>query len=189
MAENSSGKIYCKTLFRKGLLCLKLEASEKWCGFLSPQGVHHGLVNYINSKAKFRHLKTCKWTLRQVFICLRPPLLLGFCLEWSSNFVGSESGQIQNVKLLQNMVSNRTQHPPPPPSHTLPVWTVLWHRKGEKGGRVEPERRLEGQQFTKLGRKYQHDWLFLQSISLLYTTYFYRSIFLDDDILLWCLYC
>ena len=26
-----------------------------------------------------------------------------------------------------------------------------------KGGRVEPERRLEGQQFTKLGRKYQHD--------------------------------
>jgi hypothetical protein len=25
------------------------------------------------------------------------------------------------------------------------------------GGRVEPERRLDGQQFTKLGRKYQHD--------------------------------
>jgi hypothetical protein len=31
-----------------------------------------------------------------------PPPLLGFCLEWSSNFVGSESGQIQSVKLLQN---------------------------------------------------------------------------------------
>jgi hypothetical protein len=27
------------------------------------------------------------------------------------------------------------------------------------GGRVESERRLEGQQFTKLGRKYQHGWL------------------------------
>ncbi len=32
-------------------------------------------------------------------------------------------------------------------------------------GRVEPDRRLEGRQFTKPGRKYQHDWLFLQSIN------------------------
>jgi hypothetical protein len=29
-----------------------------------------------------------------------------------SNFVGSESGQIKSVKLLQNMVSNTTHHPP-----------------------------------------------------------------------------
>ncbi len=41
--------------------------------------------------------------------------------------------------------------------------------KGE-GGRVEPERRSEGQQFTELGRKYQHDWRtqeisYLQSIN------------------------
>ncbi len=33
--------------------------------------------------------------LLQVFICLRSPLLLGFCLGWFSNFVGFESGQIQ----------------------------------------------------------------------------------------------
>jgi hypothetical protein len=33
------------------------------------------------------------------------------------------------------------------------------------GGRVEPERRLEGQQFTKLGRKHPQDWLYLQSIN------------------------
>jgi hypothetical protein len=26
-----------------------------------------------------------------------------------------------------------------------------------EGERDEPERRVEGQQFTKLGRKYQHD--------------------------------
>ncbi len=57
---------------------------------------------------------TCKGTLRQVIICLRPPSLPGFCLGWSSNFVGSESGQIQSVKLQQNMTSNRTQHPTPP---------------------------------------------------------------------------
>jgi hypothetical protein len=38
----------------------------------------HGLINYKDRKAKFRHLKklTCKGTLRQVFICLRPPPLL-----------------------------------------------------------------------------------------------------------------
>jgi hypothetical protein len=52
----------------------------------------------------------CKGTLRQVFICLRPPPLLDCCLGWSSNFVGSESGQIQSVKLLLNMVSNRTPY-------------------------------------------------------------------------------
>ncbi len=51
----------------------------------------------------------------------------------------------------------------PPPSyllHTVCVYTVyLFTREGgEWGGeRVEPERRGEGQKFTKLGRKYQHD--------------------------------
>ncbi len=43
-----------------------------------------------------------------MFICLRPTPLLSLCLGWSRNFVGSESGQIQSVKLLQNMISNRT---------------------------------------------------------------------------------
>ncbi len=65
-----------------------------------------------------------------VFICLRPPPLLNLCLGWSSNFVGSESGQIQSVKLLQNTVSNRTQHHP---SQILSVYTILWHRKGVGG--------------------------------------------------------
>ncbi len=42
---------------------------------------------------------------------------------------------------------------------------VLCFDTGKGGGRVEPERILEGHQFTKLGRKYQHDLLFLQSIN------------------------
>ncbi len=33
------------------------------------------------------------------------------------------------------------------------------------GGRVEPERRGKRQQFAKHGRKYQLDWLYLQSIN------------------------
>jgi hypothetical protein len=77
---------------------------------------------------------TCKGTLRQVFI-----------------YLGPESGQIQSVKLLQNMVSNKPQHP-----HTLQDTHCLYilycdTGKGEGVGKVEPERRLEGQQFTKLG--------------------------------------
>jgi hypothetical protein len=76
---------------------------------------------------------TCKGTLRYVFICLRSSPLLGFCLWWSSIFVGSESGQIQSVKLLQNMVSNRT--PYPPPTH-FTVY-LLNPREGERGNRGE----------------------------------------------------
>jgi hypothetical protein len=98
---------------------------------------------------------TCKGTLRQVFICLRPPPLLGFCLGWwSSNFLDSESGQIQSVKLLQNMVSNRTQQPPPPLPGTHCLYILYFNTgKGEWGEGGEPER-SEGQKFTNLGRKY-----------------------------------
>jgi hypothetical protein len=49
--------------------------------------------------------------------------LLVICLGWCSNFVGSESGQKQSVKLLQNMVYSTIQHPRPQ-SHTLYVYTV-----------------------------------------------------------------
>jgi hypothetical protein len=42
-------------------------------------------------------------------VCLsEAPSPPGFCLWWSSNFVGSEFGQVQRVTLLQNMVSNPT---------------------------------------------------------------------------------
>ncbi len=84
---------------------------------------------------------TCKGTLWQVFICERPPPLLGFCLALSSNFVGSESGQIQSVKPLQNMVSNRIQHPTTPSQpHTVCIYCTLTQGRG--GGRVEPQRRF-----------------------------------------------
>ncbi len=44
--------------------------------------------------------------------------LLVICLGLCSNFVGSESGQKQSVKLLQNMVYSTIQPPPPPPPVT-----------------------------------------------------------------------
>ncbi len=71
------------------------------------------------------------------------------CLGWCSNFVGSESGQKHSVKIQQKMVYNTVR--------------LLW-----EGGRIGGGQR-EGRVATvhKSGRKYQHDWLHLQSVNLL----------------------
>jgi hypothetical protein len=60
--------------------------------------------------------------------------LQSFCLGWFSNFVGSESGQIQSVKLLAKygIVSNRTHNTPTPPSHLYILYFDTW--KGGGGG-------------------------------------------------------
>jgi hypothetical protein len=81
----------------------------------------HELIT--DNRAKCRHLKklTCKGTFATgVYLSETPPLPRS-CLGWSNNFVGSESGQIQSVKLLQNMVSDRAQHPRTP---SQPQYTV-----------------------------------------------------------------
>ncbi len=82
------------------------------------------------------------------------------------------------------MVSNRTQHPHPLPAPHCVYMLYFDSGKGE-GGRDEPERRLKGQQFTKLGLKYPHDWLFLQSINSdkLLPQSPLQDYFLEDDIL------
>ncbi len=123
----------------------------------------HGLINCTDTKAKCHLIK--KIDLYRdfavgIYLSEAHPLL-GFCSGWSSNFVGSESGQIHIQMFMQNIVSNRTQYP-----HSLPATHCLYtlYFGTEKGvsRRVATERRIEGQQFTKLGRK--HDWLYLQSI-------------------------
>ncbi len=55
----------------------------------------------------------------------------------------------------------------PPSLHTVYVYIVNLFTQG-RGRRVEPERRVEGQQFTKHGSKIPRDWKYLQSI--LYAT-------------------
>ncbi len=67
------------------------------------------------------------------------------------------------------------------------------HREGVEGwGRVEPKRKLEGQQFTKLGQKYQRMIeMYLQSINSdkhLPKSPFTGKFFLDYILLLWFLY-
>jgi hypothetical protein len=118
------------------------------------QHISHGLINYLDTISKMSSSKklTCKWTLRQMFICLRPPPLLGFCLEWSSNFVGSESGQTQSVKLLHNMVSNRTHHPTTPSQpHTVCIYCTSTQGRG--GGESWTRERVRGATVHKAGSK------------------------------------
>jgi hypothetical protein len=86
-----------------------------------------------------------KGTLRQAIICLRPPPLLGFCLGWSSNFVGSESGQIESVKLLLNILQHNSTPHPHPVTHCLYLLYFDTVKGGMGGGGGELERRLEGQ--------------------------------------------
>ncbi len=94
-------------------------------------------IRIIECNAKCRYLKKLpvKWLCSRCFICLRPPLPLGFCLGWCSNFVGSEPGQKQSVKLLQNMVSYTIQHPHTPSQpHTVCIYCTLTLRRGDRGG-------------------------------------------------------
>jgi hypothetical protein len=56
-----------------GPQCLPSSRPHRVC--VSSVSTGHGLINYTDIKAKCRHLKnfTCKRTLQQLFICLRPP--------------------------------------------------------------------------------------------------------------------
>ncbi len=69
----------------------------------------------------------------------------------------------QKIYLYRDFVAgvdmSKAQNPiHPPRSVYVYVVYLFTQRRGGRRGRVDPERRLEGQQFTKLGRKYQqHD--------------------------------
>jgi hypothetical protein len=70
---------------------------------------------------------------------------------------------MQNVDFAAVVYLSEAPSPTVTPCHTpaytlyIHVYSILIHTGKGEGRRVEPESRLEGQQFTKLGRKYQHD--------------------------------
>jgi hypothetical protein len=72
-----------------------------------------------------------------------------FCLGWCSNFVGSEAGEEQNVKLLQNMVYNTTQHPHPHPLTAIHCLQILYFTLERRVGGGEVREKVEGQQYTR----------------------------------------
>ncbi len=80
-------------------------------------------IRLIESNAKCRYLKkiTCKGTLRQVFIRLRPPPLLGFVLNGKVILQVLNLVRNRAVNSLQNMVSTQLKTRNPSPSHTLSV--------------------------------------------------------------------
>ncbi len=62
------------------------------------------------------------------------------------------------VCVFMSVAPNPKPPPPPPHKHTVYMYKVYLfiQEGGGQGGRVEPERRLEGKQLKKLGRIYQH---------------------------------
>ncbi len=75
---------------------------------------------------------------------------LVFCLEWCSNFLGSEYGQKQSIKLLQNMFYDTTLHPArPSPTQPHTVCMYCTFSLGRGGGVGEVREKVEGQQFTR----------------------------------------
>ncbi len=101
-------------------------------------GDDHGLIKYIDSKAKCRRLKKLP-------------------VKWLCGRRLSVGGPLPSPDPI-----------PPWPLHTVYVYIVYLftqERGAGGGGGVKAERWLEGQQFTKLGRKYKHYFLNLQSIN------------------------
>jgi hypothetical protein len=72
---------------------------------------------------------TCKGNLRQV-ISVRGPLS-----SWVFVWGGLEILLVLNLKLLQNMFSNRTSYSPPPLPYTLHTYIqyTYSHREGGRG--------------------------------------------------------
>ncbi len=84
--------------------------------------------------------------------------------------------------------------PPPPPLHTVYMYTVYtltqYTYSHREGGRDLTRQKGRGQHFPKVGRKCRHDWLYLQSINSdkhLHEVPLHVN-FLDDNILFWSLY-
>ncbi len=77
---------------------------------------------YILSQIPFNPKDMPAWTKELKDTNHLMSSLLVICLGWCSNFVGSESGQKQSVKLLQNMVYSTIQHPPPSHTHCLIIY-------------------------------------------------------------------
>ncbi len=58
---------------------------------------------------------------------------------------------------MQNLVSNMTQHHPPPYTLYICLYTVYFTQgRGEGVGESWTREKVRGPQYTKLGRKYQN---------------------------------
>ncbi len=114
-------------------------------------------ISLIESNAKWRYPKKLTFKGR----CLSHPVL-GFCLGWCSNFVGSESGQKQSVNLFNSSrIWSPTQfNTPRPLPDTHCLYTVLWLWEGEGWTREKVREAI----VHKAGLKIP-TWLYLQFLN------------------------
>jgi hypothetical protein len=150
-----------------------------------PVGTSRRKIKRIQSNANCRHLNKVnrKGTLRQVFICLRPPPLLAFV--WG--------GVVLNLVRYRVLNSCRiwspTQLNTPPPPQPFPVTHYLYILYFDTG-RGWTREKGRGSIVHKAGSKIP-TWLAVFPVSNIINTY--RKVplqvnFLDDDILFLCLY-
>ncbi len=91
-------------------------------------------------------------------------IIINILLQCTSRKTGLKEGNakcrhLKKWDFVEGVNLSEAQNPftPPPTPHTHTLYTCIQYTYSlrEGGGGRKPERRLEGQQFTK--RKYQHD--------------------------------
>ncbi len=97
--------------------------------------------------------------------CLRP-----LSVERQSHRRQCKNVVIWKIYLWMDFAAGVLYHWGPAPytlpiTHCISVYSILTHTGKEGGGEELNQREGKREQFTKLGRKYQHDWLYLQSIN------------------------
>jgi hypothetical protein len=138
----------------------------QWYALFGPEKFpvesHPGrMIRLIESNTKCRNLKQfiCKDFAAGAFLSEAPSpprFLFGEVEQFCRFWIWLDSECLTPAEWSQKKLNT------PPPNHTMSVLycTVIWHREGgERVGEVNRERSR-----SKLGRKYKHDWLYLQSI-------------------------
>ncbi len=104
-----------------------------------------------------------------MFICLRPPPLQGFCLGVVEQFCRFWIWSVTESKTpAEYGLQHDSTQPTPSQPHTVCIVFKKYfdnrevgssnQRKGERGNREQGR-----VQSTKLGRKYQHDWMYARN--------------------------
>jgi len=154
---------------REGFHCQAVGRYTTGCSW-QPHGLFVLGNNNDGSECRLLKTKNCVVHGRRIFKdhqYLNVVFTGHFCLVWGSNFVGSESGQKQSVKLLESMVYNTTQQPPPSPTvtHTVCIYcTFSLGREvgGQREGRGATMHKYSsfvhwGQQFTSCVENTNHE--------------------------------
>ncbi len=150
-------------LRRNFLLPCTVRYRLTWLLVYSPTGLGRRKIRLIESNAKCCHTKIYLWRDLSVWGPFSSKIFVlgGLTILYVLNLVRYRV--LNSCRILSPTGLNTQQSAPTTPSQPHTVCIMYFDTRKGGGG---PERMLEGQLFTKLGRKYQHDWLYLQSTKL-----------------------